>query len=132
MEKSLASLAGKPFKSPFEPYAFTPGKATVGAVVKIKKTLLILHPEPSFKNKNLLKKFIREFLDAIKVNLLGVKYPQISQPHWVSKLYAKDEEKLTNKIKEHMENYERELKRLNLLRALQWNTGEELVKAISS
>jgi hypothetical protein len=77
----------------YDPFAITPGGLTVGAVVKIGDSTLILHPKPSFEDENLFKNFMREFLNEIKTNLLGVKYPQITKPRWVNELYAEDEKK---------------------------------------
>jgi hypothetical protein len=134
IEDLLASLNKEPStklrEKSYDPFATTPGGLTVGAVVRIGDSTLILHPKPSFEDENLFRKFTREFLNSIKANLLGVKYPQITKPRWVDELYAEDEKRLINEAKRCVEEYDRKLEDLKLLRDLHWETGENLVKAV--
>jgi hypothetical protein len=126
-KESRTELSGKLL---YYPFATTPGGLTVGAFVKAGDSKLILHPKLSFKDENLFKKFAREFLNEIKANILGVKYPQIPKPRWFDELYAEDYDKLMNEAESFLKSYERKLKNLELLKALHWETGDELVKAV--
>jgi hypothetical protein len=114
----------------YDPFAIAPGGLTVGAIVKVGNSTLILHPKPSFGDEDLFREFAREFLNGIKANLLRVKYPQITKPCWVDELYAEDEKRLMDEVKRCVEEYDRKLEDLKLLRDLHWETGENLVKAV--
>jgi hypothetical protein len=114
----------------FAPFAFAPGGLIVGAIVKITNSTLILHPEPLFSNEKLLAKFLRDFLDGIETNLLGVKYMEPPKPRWVDYLFIKEKKKI---IEEAMKIYDKSLKeieRFTFLENLYWQTGDELVNAI--
>jgi hypothetical protein len=118
------------FTKIFDPFAFTPGGLIVGAIVKIMNSTLILHPEPLFSDEKLLAKFLREFLDGIETNLLGVKYMEPPKPRWVDYLFIKEKEEIIKEATKIYDKFIKEIEKFTFLENLYWQTGDELVNAV--
>ncbi len=131
IEKNLSQYTKTNYRKSYEPFAYTPGGLVVGAIVKIEGTTLILYPISSFNGSDdRMKNFVREFLDEIEANLLGMKYLEIIKPRWTSELFVGERGSLTKEVNEAYGKYQEKIQRLDRLEELYWQTGEALEKAV--
>jgi hypothetical protein len=131
IEKVLPGFDKTNYMESYQPFAHTPGGLVVGAIVKIEKTTLILYPIPSFNGADdELKNFVRDFLDEIDANLLGIKHLETTKPRWTNELFVEERGSLKKELNEAYGKYQEKTQRLDRLEELYWQTGEPLEKAV--
>ena len=101
-------------------FAKNPGGETVGVMLRISKTTVILHPIITDSNKE--AEFSRDLLDIIEEYLLGVKKNKDIPPVWVNETLPEYKNKEMNALN----TLNSILIDENMLRNLYWTTGEDL------
>lgn len=125
-----SALAKTPIKdeefanSYYVEFAKNPGGETVGIMLKIKNTYVILHPILTDSNKE--GAFTRDLLDVIETHLLGIQTNKEIPPAWVNQMLPEYEEKKNFAIS----SLNSILGEENVLRNLYWSTGDDLEEAV--